>query len=413
MVIILSVISAIIWGGDFYRNNLQGIKPSLLPPPEDISELIESSNNGSSATADDDTSLVNKTSYPLSLPDNFSISIFAKDLSKPRVLLIDPKGTLLVSDTGANTIVGLPDNDGDRVSDGPQVILSDLNSPHGMAIRCLSSCKLYVAETDMLSVYDYDPANLLAVNRVEIMDLPSGGNHQTRTLIFMPSPNGSKLLISIGSSCNVCKEKDERRASVLVVDVDEDNDVRQFATGLRNAVFMTSHPVTNKIWVTENGRDRLGDDIPPDEINIISDGGEYGWPYCYGKSVVDADFDDTEKGRQVCSAALGSFIDIQAHSAPLGLSFIPEKGWPEEYQGNLLVAFHGSWNRTTPTGYKIYRYILDNQGNYIDEEDFISGWLTDDQRSLGRPVDILVQPDGIIYISDDKAGVIYRVQYSG
>ncbi len=157
------------------------------------------------------------------------------------------------------------------------------------------------------------------------------------------------------------------------------------------------------------GRDRLGDDLPPDEINILQGGRNYGWPYCYGKQVVDTQFENNEMSLSRCQSSVPAHIDLPAHSAPLGLAFIPEEGWPEEYRLDLLVAYHGSWNRTEPTGYKISRIKLDQQGNFQGEEDFISGWLTPDGGALGRPVDLLALPGGILYISDDKAGVVYRV----
>jgi hypothetical protein len=174
---------------------------------------------------------------------------------------------------------------------------------------------------------------------------------------------------------------------------------------------MNLHPVTGEVWATEMGRDWLGDDLPPDEINIIGEGRDYGWPICYGKNIHDAEFDKKVYARDPCADKTPSFIDIPAHSAPLGLAFFPEEGWPEEYWHDLLVAYHGSWNRSVPTGYKIVRYHLDSRGNYLGEEDFITGWLTP-AGAVGRPVDILIQPGGKLYISDDRAGLIYKVAYN-
>ncbi|HSB35222.1 MAG TPA: PQQ-dependent sugar dehydrogenase, partial [Nitrospirota bacterium] len=164
-----------------------------------------------------------------------------------------------------------------------------------------------------------------------------------------------------------------------------------------------------RLWVTEMGRDLLGDNTPPDEINIIDQGRDYGWPFCFGKNVHDDDFDP--EGARVCRqpATVPSHIDIPAHSAPLGLAFFPEEGWPKEFRNDLLVSFHGSWNRSSPTGYKIVRYRLDGEGRYLGVKDFVSGWLKEDGTSLGRPVDIMIRPDGMIFVSDDKAGVIYRI----
>jgi glucose/arabinose dehydrogenase len=176
---------------------------------------------------------------------------------------------------------------------------------------------------------------------------------------------------------------------------------------------MAIHPVSGDIWATEMGRDGLGDNLPPDEINVIHEGKFYGWPICYGKNVHDAAFDTNTYIRNPCQepTETPSTIDLQAHSAPLGIAFVPEEGWPEDYWYNALVSYHGSWNRSEPTGYKIMRYKLDARGNYLGSEDFLSGFLTK-SGALGRPVDILIQPAGTIYVSDDKAGVIYRIYRS-
>ena len=180
---------------------------------------------------------------------------------------------------------------------------------------------------------------------------------------------------------------------------------RVFAAGVRNSVGFVFHPSTGEIWATENGRDNLGDDLPPDEINILRNGQNYGWPYCYGKNIPDPAFNDSSR----CQATQDSVHDMQAHSAPLGLRFAESAQFPEEWQGDLLVAYHGSWNRSVPTGYKVVRLHVDGS-RVVAEEDFISGWLLDNGSVVGRPVDLIFGPeDGALYISDDKAGVIYRV----
>ena len=383
-----------LWIGNFYRANLQGIWPAISEPKGDIADTL------------------GMEGMPLSLPLGFSISIFAKGFENPRVMAYDPVGNILLSNSSQGKVLALPDGNGDGVADEIVTVAEGLNGPHGLAVRCTKKCELYIAETDKVAVYDYDVDKLKATNKRKLLDLPSGGGHTTRTLLFMPAPNDNKLLISVGSSCNVCNEEDSRRASVLVLNV-ESGEHKVFAKGLRNSVFMAIHPVSGEIWGTEMGRDLLGDDIPPDEINILKEGGNYGWPICYGKNIHDTDFDKNTYVRNPCmeSFETPSFIDIPAHSAPLGLAFIPEEGWPQEYWHNLLVAYHGSWNRSVPTGYKIVRYKLDAEGKGTKQENFISGWFTD-EGAWGRPVDILVQPGGLVYISDDKAGVIYRVKYT-
>lgn len=380
----------------FYQANLRGIWPAVKNPPEDITKVI------------------NTTDMPLELAPNLAISIFAKDLEAPRVLILGPNGILLSSITSAGKVIALFDEDNNGVSEKRITVAENLNRPHGLALKCRdeNSCKLYIAESDNVSSYDLDSENMKAINKKKIVDLPNGGRHFTRTIMFMPKPNDDKLLISVGSSCDVCHENDWRRAKVLVVDSDGGN-LRAFSSGLRNSVFMAINPLDGKVWATEMGRDFLGDDLPPDEINIIEDGKDYGWPICYGKNIHDDVFDKNVYIQNPCQDPfkISSYIDIPAHSAPLGLAFIPEEGWTEEYRHNLLVAYHGSWNRSDPAGYKIVRYKLDGAGNYLESGDFISGWLARDG-ALGRPVDILALPKGILYISDDKAGVIYKATLS-
>jgi len=378
----------------------KGVKPGYLPSKIKITSY-------------------NELKY-LKLPENFAIQIFAKGVNGARIIKEDPAGNLIVSLTKEGKIVSLPDLNQDGRADKVIILLEGLQNPHGMEIKCLEvrhpkNCKLYVAETEKLVQYDlvFDEKEkiYIPVNPEKILDLPKGGRHFTRTLLFLPYPQDHKLLISVGSTCDVCFEKDERNGTILVYDF-KIKESKIYAKGLRNSVFLTLHPVTGKVWATEMGRDWLGDDLPPDEINIIEEGKNYGWPICYGKNIHDDNFDKNVYIRNPCMEPFEtpSYIDIPAHSSPLSLAFFPEEGWPEKYWHNLLVAYHGSWNRTVPTGYKIVRYILDSQGNYLGEEDFITGWLKENE-AIGRPVDILIKPGGIIYISDDKAGVIYKVVY--
>ena len=366
----------------FYYKNLMGIWPSVSPPPEDIAEIVEK----------------NQTPFPLKLPEGFSISIFAKGLSGARVMATDGMGNIWVSQTGEGKITMLEIEDG--TVKNKSEIFKNLKKPHGLAFDPQDSLVLYFAEEDKISkvrLYTEDKPHKIA-------DLPSGGGHFTRTLGFGPD---NRLYVSIGSSCNVCNEQDNRRAKIFSMNKDG-GDFKEFARGLRNAVFFTWSYVDGKMWATEMGRDLLGDNIPPDEINIIQEGGWYGWPWFYGKNIEDHSW--TTGIPIYAFEPISSHIDLQAHSAPLGLAFVPEEGWPKGYWYNLFVSYHGSWNRSVPTGYKVVRIKLDSKGNYLGTEDFITGWLTS-SGVLGRPVDILVQPGGTMYISDDKAGVIYRLKF--
>ncbi|MBI2024940.1 MAG: PQQ-dependent sugar dehydrogenase [Candidatus Harrisonbacteria bacterium] len=340
---------------------------------------------------------------PLNLPAGFKISIFAKDLPGARAMVFDQLGNMWVSRPSEGAVTLLEIENGQVVHQDD--IFRGLNRPHGLAIYHRDPFELYIAETDKISkVRIYSEGGLQ-----KIADLPAGGQHSTRTIDFGPD---ERLYVSIGSSCNVCNESDDRRAKIFSMNPDGSG-FQEFARGLRNAVFFDWSYVTGEMWATEMGRDFLGDDLPPDEINIVKSGKNYGWPICYGKNVHDTSFDKNTYIRNPCMEPFEtqSHIDIPAHSAPLGLAFIPEEGWPESFWYNLLVAYHGSWNRSEATGYKIVRYKLAPGGAYIGEEDFITGWLTKNGKVLGRPVDIIAQPGGTAYISDDKAGVIYKVVY--
>ena len=404
-VIIAILLSVVGLGAAWYSwQNWWGVGPAFRPPPRDIARLLETPNPPGPPVGKWDE--IN--SAPLKLPPGFTISIFARDLKGARVLALDPVGTLLVSLTSQGKVVALPDRNDDGVADAVVSVLDGLNKPHGLAFGPEEKPRLYVAETDRVAAYDYDPERLTATHPQKIADLPPGGRHFTRSLRFLPPPLEHRLLISVGSSGDVCREEDPRRAKILVVDV-SGGSLSTYASGLRNSEFMAVHPLSRHVWATEMGRDYLGDNLPPDEINIILKGRDYGWPYCYGKRVHDDRFDPAGAHREFCQDTIPSFIDVPAHSAPLGLAFFPAE-WPPEFRHDLLVAYHGSWNRSVPTGYKVVRYRLDAAGNFNDVEDFITGWLTP-EGALGRPVDILITPDGVIYISDDLAGVVYRVVY--
>jgi len=354
--------------------------------------------------------LAEQTPFDLSklkLPEGFRISVFASDIDGARMLTFTPGGVLLVSESGEGKVVALPDPK--RTGKAARIInvLSGLNEPHGIAFY---QGKLYVAENDKVRRYDWDEANLRATNQTKLADLPGGGGHSTRSIVF----NDGKMYISAGSSCNVCVEKDPRRAAVMEFNPDGSG-MKIFAKGLRNAVGIAVNPKTDTVWATVNGRDWLGDDLPPETIyDLGKNGGDGGWPYCYGDRVPDPNF--TKSGDNRCASVLERKVQMQAHSAPLGLAFYEGSMFPPEYRNNVFVAFHGSWNRSIPTGYKIVRVRLDDKGEPVGgAQDFITGWLAPGEtkrgRWMGRPVGIAFADDGSMYVSDDAGGVIYRVTY--
>ena len=379
----------------------------------------------------------------LTISEGFNVSVIAKDLINPRVILFDSKGRMLVSETKAGRV---------SILEGPtfkkkRTLVDGLKLPHGLDFfkdTKTETTYLYIAETHQVARYAYDVVTGKLTDTVgkNITNLPADGRHFTRTITFGPNFRKSqivgtvntqvdtKLYMSVGSSCDVCEESTWKRAAILEADP-EGGYTAEFAGGLRNSVFFAFHPKTKEIWATEMGRDDLGDNLPPDEVNIIKVAGpedkfgakRYGWPFCYGDKVKDKTFNPEKINRtdisSDCTKTESPVIQIPAHSAPLGLAFIPTHSassgqankWPSEWQNDLLVAYHGSWNSSKHVGYKIVRYNLDANGNVLSQKpvDFISGWLGENGKISGRPVDLKFGADGALYISDDTAGLIYRV----
>jgi glucose/arabinose dehydrogenase len=324
-------------------------------------------------------------------------------LNSPRMMALGPDGQLYVAERGAGRIVRLPDQDQNGVSDNLEVVAQDLNSPSSLAFYRDGS--LYVGETTrILRLSDPDAQGVFQHTETVIDDLPSGG-HTTRTVLF--SPDWSTLFVSIGSSCNVCIEEDSRRAAIMAYNPDGSNG-RLFARGLRNAVGIAFRPGTMELWASNNGRDLLGDNLPPETINLVNEGDDFGWPRCHSGRIVDPDFGKSG----ACDGVTKPVVEMQAHSAPLGLTFYTGQRFPEQYRGDLFVAFHGSWNRSIPTGYKIVRIPMEN-GTPGAVQDFAVGWLPENSKQWGRPVDVVTGSDGSLFVSDDGGGMIYRIFYAG
>jgi glucose/arabinose dehydrogenase len=338
----------------------------------------------------------------ITLPPGFGISVFVDGLDDPRMMTLGLDGQLYVAERGAGRILRLPDADIDGIADQVEIVAEGLKAPSSLAFYQDGS--LYVGETER--VLRFPPlAGSETFNQPEVLipDLPSGG-HNTRTVLFRP--DFSTLYVSIGSSCNICEEADQRRAAVMRYDPDGSAG-RLYAKGLRNAVGVTIKPGTDELWVTNNGRDFLGDDQPPETVYLVQDGKDYGWPYCHSGRIIDPDMGSPTS----CQDIEKPLVEMQAHSAPLGLEFYSGDQFPEAYQGDLFVALHGSWNRSSPVGYKIVRIPID--GDTIGPvEDFAAGWL-EGGSSWGRPVDVLTGADGSLFVSDDAGGRIYRISYLG
>jgi glucose/arabinose dehydrogenase len=297
-----------------------------------------------------------------------------------------------------------PDRDGDGRADGLYRLLTDLNSPHGLDVH---DGWLYVGETDGVRRVRYHVEERALQGRLEtvVADLPDDGNHSTKTVRIGPD---GYLYVSIGSSCNVCIEDDERRATIMRYKPDG-SEGEVYASGLRNSVGFDWHPETAALYATDNGRDLLGDDFPPCELNRIERGGFYGWPFANGDRVLDPDLGEGHEAE--VAASIPPAHGFVAHTAPLGMTFY--RGWPfpKRYKHAAFVAQHGSWNRTRKSGYRLVVVEWGEDGR-VTESDFAVGWEHDED-VIGRPVDVREGRDGALYVSDDYAGAIYRIWYEG
>lgn len=346
-------------------------------------------------------------SIPLKLPGGFTVHVFASGLSNPRDLVISPGGTILVSVPLKNQVVALPDKDQNGVSDEAKVIITGENHVHGLAFY---NGQLFIADVDKVVRYNFDENTLIATKDKVLFSLPQNNDHNNRTITF---DSTGKMYVSVGSTCNVCNENSNLSATIIISDANGTTPT-VFAKGLRNAPFIQFNPTTNDLWGTEMGRDNLGDNVPPDEINIIKLGNNYGWPNCYGNKIHDTNFDKSKN--DPCGNTTAPIYEIPAHSAPLGLTFINSNQFPPDWQGDLLVSYHGSWNRSTPIGYKVV-HLKVNGNSIAGSEDFLTGFLPPSivngpEGSLGRPVDLTFDKLGSLYLSDDKAGNVYIIQKS-
>ena len=333
----------------------------------------------------------------LNAPEGLEVDQYA-GIKGPRFMVQGPDGRVYVSRPGAGEIDNLEDANGDGVPEGNGTQLFGLNRPHGMAFF---RGAFYVAEGGQLTRFALDARGRPAGKGTRVATYANGGGHWTRTVIVGPD---SMLYVSVGSSCNICEGDVPERAAVLQVDP-ANGMTRPYSIGLRNAVGLAVNPATRAIWATTHERDNLGDDVPPEEIDILKDGADYGWPYCWGDRQPNPEY----RSRAQCGKTTPPALMMQAHSAPLGITFL--KGATQlrsEYQGDALVAFHGSWNRSVPTGAKVVR-IRVADGKPTSYEDFVTGWQDASGDRWGRPVDVLVLRDGSVLISDDTGNAIYRV----
>ena len=358
-----------------------------------------------------------QTSAPLpleriKLPAGFSIAVFASGIPNAREMVLGDKGTLFVGSRSAKTVYAVIDRDHDQKADQVLTIASGLNDPSGVAFR---NGSLYVAEVSRITRYDgiedklTSPPQPVVVNK----DLPTESHHGQKFIRFGPD---GMLYVPVGGPCNVCERPDDPRFATILRMKPDGTATEIFASGVRNTVGFDWHPRTRELWFTDNGRDLLGDDIPPDELNHAPKKGlAFGFPYCHAGDVKDPEFGD----KRSCSEFQPPARKLDPHGAAIGMRFYTGRMFPAEYQNQIFIAEHGSWNRSVPIGYRVMVARLEGQ-KVTSFTPFAEGWLqgtgttrgnTTNGQTWGRPADVMVMPDGALLVSDDLAGVIYRISY--
>lgn len=338
------------------------------------------------------------------VPAGFKVNVYLSAIRRPRWLTVAPNGDIFLADTtGRGEIIILHSGKDTSVAPEREVFVDGMNRPFGIAFH---GDYAYVGNMNELVRFKYDPKTSKRLGeREHLLDLPSGG-HDTRSVAV--APDGKHLFIAVGSNSNINTGESPIRAAVTTCDLDGKN-ARQYATGLRNPVGLAIEPVTGKVWTSVNERDELGDDLPPDYFTSLQDGGFYGWPYSYIGDNVDPRVE--QQHPELVKRAIVPDVLLGAHVAPLQFAFYTGKQFPESYWGGAFVCEHGSWNRAKRSGYQLAFVAFKSGQPFADPVPFLTGLVPDPTQKdvLGRPVGVTVAPDGALLVSDDGAGVVYRV----
>ena len=348
----------------------------------------------------------------IKLPPGFTIDLYATGVPNAREMVLGAKGTLFVGSRSAKTVYAIVDRDHDQKADKVFTIATGLTDPNGVAFL---EGALFVAEVSRITRYDdiesklENPPAPVIVNK----DLPTESHHGQKFIRFGPD---GMLYVPVGGPCNVCERTDDPHFATILRMKPDGTGTEIFASGVRNSVGFDWHPQTRELWFTDNGRDLLGDDIPPDELNHAPRKGmAFGFPYCHAGEVKDPEFGD----KHACSEFEPPARKLDPHGAAIGMRFYTGRMFPAEYHNQIFIAEHGSWNRSVPIGYRVMVAKLDGS-KVTSFTPFAEGWLqgtgttrgnTTNGQTWGRPADVLVMPDGALLVSDDLAGVIYRISY--
>ena len=339
----------------------------------------------------------------IKIPKGFSITLFADNVPNARAMALGKNGTVFVGSRNNGSVYAVQDINKDGKADKTHIIASGLYLPNGVAYK---DGNLYVAEINRIIRYDNIDKQLSNPPEPTIVynKFPNKKHHGWKYLRFGPD---NRLYTAVGAPCNICEPEKEIFTSLVRLNQDGSN-LEIIARGIRNTVGFDWQPGTNALYFTDNGRDHLGDDIPPDELNKWTEKGQhFGYPYCHGGNIPDPEYGQKKQ----CKSFTKPEWKFKAHMAPLGIRFYRGQQFPKAYHQQLFVAQHGSWNRSIPHGYRVVLLKI-KQGKVISEQVFAEGWLEKNGKSIGRPVDILELPDGSILVSDDQAGVIYKISYS-
>nr|WP_245756163.1 sorbosone dehydrogenase family protein [Pontibacter chinhatensis] len=349
------------------------------------------------------TGPVDKDLERIKLPEGFRIDFYARDVENARSMAMSETGILFVGTRSNDKVFAVVDANKDGKADEVVEVASGLTSPNGVALR---NGDLYVAEISRILKFPNIEQTFRNKPKYEVVydKYPTETHHGWKYIAFGPD---GKLYVPVGAPCNICKEKDPVYASITRLNPDGTG-MEVYAEGVRNTVGFDWHPETKNLYFTDNGRDMMGDNLPPDELNRATEKGQhFGYPYCHAGTISDPEF-----GKQGnCQDFVAPVQNLTPHGAALGMKFYTGKMFPQEYKNRIFIAEHGSWNRSEKSGYRLMQAITDGSGNITSYEPFAEGWL-EGEKDWGRPVDVLVMKDGSLLVSDDKYNAIYRITYA-